>query len=71
MCNWCEKETYMTPQVCGTTFPMICEHCGGEVARLNWKELFLWKKGELSLSRLLKLRQNKLTEVTDKGKGND
>jgi len=52
MCSWCEKETDMVPQVCATTFPMVCKNCGTKVANLDWKKLFLWKIGKLKINAL-------------------
>lgn len=46
MCSWCEKETKGKPQVSAVKVPMVCEHCGGRVGRLGYKELMKWKKGE-------------------------
>ena len=52
MCDWCKKDTKMIPQECGGTTPMVCEHCGGKVADLDYKELRLWRLGKLKLSDL-------------------
>jgi hypothetical protein len=46
MCSWCEKETKGVPQVSAAKIPMVCEHCGGRVGRLGYKELMKWKRGE-------------------------
>lgn len=47
MCSWCEKKTEGKPQVSAVKVPMVCEHCGGRVGRLDYKGLMKWKKGEL------------------------
>lgn len=56
MCNWCEKETKGRPQESGVKVPMVCEHCGGHVGWINWKELSLWKEGILELTDKHKFR---------------
>lgn len=43
MCNWCEKETVGEPMICGSSLPMICEHCGGRLPEgLSYKNLKEW-----------------------------
>jgi len=39
MCNWCNKETRLIPQVSGAKIPMICEGCGTHKGWYDYKQL--------------------------------